>query len=500
MPIARQTLIQNKETRRHRGHGEEYREMQNAIVFNTSVFSISRPACRQAGCYLCVPGASVLPLYFPQGLVLKFLICLPKLLFLRRLIINTVFARAVSTFLNFLIALLIARHAGPAVKGEVTLLITTIWFFIFLSNILGGQALVYLIPRNKIELLVIPAYLWSVVIALAGFGFLKLTHIVQAYHIPSIAALSLLSSIITIHQTILLAKKKITNSNFVQIICLLLQLAGVLGCFYFLRISDAYAYIYASLGAYFITAILSFLLIRKQVIFSAFWKDFSLKDMKPSFRYGLLYQSAEIFQLLNLRYYFYQLGLQQGSQYLGIFSIGISILEAVWIIPRGISTVHYVSTSNSAEVKHEANRTVQLVKVSLLLSGIALFAIWLVPSQVYTFVFGPGFHDVKHSMRFLFPGILIYSIPLVISSFYLGIGKYKQLIVANLCGFLALVLFSWLLIPKYVMSGAGLAATLSFSVASVILFVYFMVDNDIPISKFVFGKSDWMLLKKSLKQ
>lgn len=392
-------------------------------------------------------------------------------------------------------ALLIARHCGPAVKGEVTLLITTVWFFIFLSNILGGQALVYLIPRNKVELLVIPAYLWSVIIAGIGFAFLKLTHIVHANHIPSIAVLSLLSAIVSIHQTILLARKQIINSNLVQLIPLMLQLTGVLFCFYFMHISDAYAYIYASLIAYAITGIVSFLFVRKEVHFNQFIQHFSSVDLRNSFRYGLLYQLVEIFQLLNLRYYFYQIGLQEGSQYLGIYSIGISVLEAVWIIPRSVSTVHYVSTSNSAEVEREAGRTVQLVKVSTLLCAIALFFIWLVPSQAYTFVFGPGFKDVKHSMRFLFPGILVYSVPLVISSFYLGIGKYRSLILANAMGFAALFLFSRLLIPEYVMSGAGLAASLSFTVASAILFVYFIYDNKISITRFAPHKTDWDVLK-----
>jgi O-antigen/teichoic acid export membrane protein len=217
--------------------------------------------------------------------------------------------------------------------------------------------------------------------------------------------------------------------------------------------------------------------------------------MKNSFRYGLLYQLVEIFQLLNLRYYFYQLGLQEGSQYLGVYSIGISILEAVWIIPRSISTVHYVSTSHSDEIKKEATHTAQLVKVSLVLCAIVLLIIWLVPAGAYTLVFGPGFKDVKHSMRFLLPGIFVYSLPIVISSFYLGIGKYKPLIFSNLMGFIALVAFSHILIPSYVMSGAGLAATLSFLVVSSSLFIYYMVDNKISFKTMAFSKQDWNYIK-----
>ncbi len=358
----------------------------------------------------------------------------------------------------------------------------------------------YLIPRNKIELLVIPAYLWSVIIAIAGFVFLKSAHIVSANHIPSIAMLSFLSSIVSIHQTILLARRQITNSNIVQVVPLLFQLAGILFCFYFMKISSAYAYIYASLVAYFFAAIASFFLIKKFVRFSAFVKDFSLKEMKTSFRYGLLYQLVEILQLLNLRYYFYQLGLQEGSQYLGVFSIGISILEAVWIIPRSISTVHYVSTSHSEEVKQQANRTAQLLKVSFALSSLALFMIWLVPAGFYSLIFGPGFADVKHSMRFLLPGILVYSLPIVISSFYLGIGKYAPLIFSNFIGFVSLIIFSRLLIPDYVMSGAGLAAALSFAVVASILFTYYIADNKISFKALAYNKEDWNYFKNLIFQ
>jgi O-antigen/teichoic acid export membrane protein len=296
--------------------------------------------------------------------------------------------------------------------------------------------------------------------------------------------LSIFSSVINIHQTILLAKKKISSSNLVSVLSLLLQVTGVLFCFYFLRISDAYAYIYASLAAYSLTAILSFFLVKHWVHFSAFKKDFTWNELKQSFRYGLLYQLVEILQLINLRYYFYQLGLQQGIQYLGIYSIGISILEAVWIIPRSMSTVHYVVTSNTQEIKNEVQRTVQLIKWSLLFCAVALLFIYLVPSPVYTFVFGQGFVDLKHSMRFLFPGILVYSIPIVISSFYLGIGKYKPLIISNAAGAATLIAFSFILIPEYVMSGAGLAASISFAAASIVLLLLFIAENKIQPSAF----------------
>lgn len=404
---------------------------------------------------------------------------------MQKQIAYTVISRGASTALNFFIALLFARHSGPAVKGDVTLIVTTLSFFIFFSNIMGGQALVYLIPRNKIEILAVPAYFWSFAVAGVGFMFLRYTSIIHVNHITSVALLSLFSSFICIHQTILFAKQEINAANFITVLSVLLQCLGVLVCFYLLHISNEYAFIYASLAAYVVATIISFYLVRKQIHFSAFFNVFSWHELRQSFRYGLLFQLVEILQLLQLRYYFFQLGLQQGVQYLGIYSIGISVLEAVWIIPRSINTVHYVATSNSDEIKNKALQTVSYIKISLALCALVLLFIYFIPSQVYVFVFGQGFSDVKHSMRFLFPGVWIYAVPIVISSFYLGIGSYRPLIFTNLIGTGTLIVFSFFLIPTYVMSGAGLAASISFAVASLVLLVYFMHEQKISFSQFL---------------
>lgn len=398
---------------------------------------------------------------------------------MRRQILYTVLSRGFSTLLNFFIALLIARHSGPVVKGDITLLITTLSFFLFFSNIMGGQALVYLIPRNKIELLAVPAYVWSIAVSCIGFALLRYTNLIETSHVPSLAVMGLLSSFIQIHQTILMAKNKISTANLVAVVVLLIQAGGILTCFYFFNISDSYAFIYASLAAYLITAVFSFFMVRQWLHFSSFFGSYSSADLWQSFRYGVLYQLVEILQLFNLRYYFYQLGIQQGPQYLGIFSIGISILETVWIIPRSMATVHYVSTSNADENKKQVHHTIQLIQFSILLCGIALLAIFMVPNQLYVYVFGPGFADVKHSMRFMYPGVLVYSILLVISSFYMGTGRYKPLIIANTVGSVVLLAASYLLIPRYVMSGAGLAASISFTAASITLSIFFVTEQKI---------------------
>jgi O-antigen/teichoic acid export membrane protein len=395
---------------------------------------------------------------------------------LQRSITYTVITKALSTLLNFAIVLVIARHLGPHAKGDITLITTTVTFFLFVSNITGGQVLVYLVPRSQLQDLILPAYVWSLVTALLGFIILWLTDIIPHTYIVPVGIVSLLTSLLAVHQNILLARQKILSYNFLNLFPIAIQAACMVFLFYVAEFNSVDAFIYATYAAYGFTLIFSFVQVNEEIPF---------KDIKPAavnntfsfiIKHGLQYQLVEILQLLNLRFYFYVLTKQQGIEYLGIYSVGISILEAVWLLSRSSQVVNYSNTANLPDKQKNTDATLKLLKTSMLLSGIALFIIALIPSQVYVFIFGEGFSQLRHSVRLLFPGIWIYNIMLVISSLYMGMGKYKPLIIANAAGALTMILCSYLLVPKFVMTGAGLAATLSFAVASIVIVGFYWRD------------------------
>lgn len=395
---------------------------------------------------------------------------------MQRSITYTVFTKAVSTLLNFAIVLVIARHLGPHAKGDVTLITTTVTFFLFVSNITGGQVLVYLVPRAQLQHLVLPAYVWALITALLGVCLLWLTDIIPHTYIVPVAIISLLSSLLAVHQNILLARQKIVSYNFLNLFPIAIQAACMVFMFYVAHYSTVDAFIYATYAAYGFTLVFSFIQVNEEIPFKTIKPDALSNTFSFIVTHGLQYQLVEILQLLNLRFYFYVLTKQQGAAYLGIYSVGISILEAVWLISRSSQVVNYSTTANLPNKQKNADATLKLLKTSMLLSGIALFIIALIPSQVYVFIFGEGFSQLRHSVRLLFPGIWIYNIMLVISSLYMGMGNYKPLIIANAAGAGTMILCSYLLVPKFVMTGAGLAATISFTMASIVIVGFYWRD------------------------
>ena len=90
-------------------------------------------------------------------------------------IIQTFGIRAFSAFVNLLIAVVLSRYLGPDGKGNQNIIITTISIILIFANLVGGATLVYLVPRYKAYLLLIPSYAWSVLMGVFSYLILTLT-------------------------------------------------------------------------------------------------------------------------------------------------------------------------------------------------------------------------------------------------------------------------------------------------------------------------------------
>ncbi len=390
-------------------------------------------------------------------------------------LLYTILTRGASTAINFLIAVLISRHAGPGIKGETTLLITLASFIQFFSSIFGGQVLVVLLQRLSGGSLVISAYVWSLMVAFSGWAILWFTDYCPQGYAFSVACMGLLSSLSGVHYHILLWEKRIQTAQVLLLIPLVLQFVLLYIGFYYTAFDRLDVFVWSNLAGGVVVVIAGVILLRNFLSAQSLEvSNISDHYMPEQLKHGLLFQATEFLQLVNFRYIFLQLGLQQGSRYLGVFSIGISILETAWIISRSIATVHFVSVSKSGD---DVSETYRHLKINFLLTAPLLLMLYLLPPDFYTFIFGAGFADIKHGIRFLFPGILAYGAHFILAAWFLGRSRYMQLLISNITGSVVLLVASSYLIPEYVMSGAGLAASIAYMCSTLMLFLFFLLQK-----------------------
>jgi O-antigen/teichoic acid export membrane protein len=397
-------------------------------------------------------------------------------------------SRLLSVLFNFLVVLAVSRSLGPVAKGETTLWITVIFIGVFASNIAGGFALINYLKKNIGTKVLLSTYVWSLI----ACAFVALaTHLISnrewhfALHIFVLAAFS---SFASANQTLLLSKHHFKAFNFLifwQPFLLFLSLILMLYVFQTKSIESFLVALYISVLLSFLMSFLFILKSEKTV------GSFSLKTLKEVTINGFPFQLAELMQLLHLRLYFFLLaGYDEGGLYrLGVYSVGISILESVWIFSRSVATVNFAAT-----VKHpSALDTLRWLRLSLVFSLIALTAIFAVPKEVYAWVFGEGFLYVKYAVKYLFPGIGFYVFVLVLGSYFMGKEKYFFMSLVHVLGIIISILLCYFLIPDYEMSGAGLAASISFAVSAASVLFYFLQTEKIAIYELLPKKQDFIL-------
>ncbi|HEX7413701.1 MAG TPA: polysaccharide biosynthesis C-terminal domain-containing protein, partial [Bacteroidia bacterium] len=242
--------------------------------------------------------------------------------------------------------------------------------------------------------------------------------------------------------------------------------------FFVLHSYSVYSFYRSLCLGYLVNFLISIFYLKGSFKRSSFsWKEsFSLMT-----RYGLILQAGNIFQLLNYRFCYYVLNSAndlQSRKNVGVFSTASSISEAVWVIMNGIAMVQYATLSNRDNPKLAINITVKLAKISFALSAFALLVLNCLPTEVFTFLFGKDFADIKTYCLLLAPGIVMSGISGIYAHYFAATGNMKTSATSALVGLIITLSCSFVLIPICGTKGAAYTNCASYIASS--LFLIFM--------------------------
>ncbi|MBP5994090.1 MAG: oligosaccharide flippase family protein [Crocinitomicaceae bacterium] len=395
-----------------------------------------------------------------------------------RKILGNFGVRLLSAIMNLMIAIVVSQYVGATGKGEQSLVLTMIAIVTIFDNMVGGASIVYLTNKLRIRELFFSAYLWTILVSVACYFILLYVELVPAKFILSVLILSAISSIVSIHSSILLGKENLKSFNLLSFLVPLLTLSALLLQFTLNWNRTAEAYVYALYLAYGVTLLISILLIanhvRKDSVFqlSSTWSTF-----KSLFYYGFQNQLAHVFQLLSFRISYFFLERDCGEAEVGIYSNAVSVIESIWMISTSISLWQYAKISNSTDVNYTKNITEQLTKYGLLTAFLALTVLLFIPSEFYSWLFGKEFHGLNELMFYLAPGIWVFNYALIIGHYFSGHGKYYVNAIASGIGLVITCLAAYYFIPTLKIQGAAITASLSYFVTSLVVILYFRKEG-----------------------
>ncbi len=299
---------------------------------------------------------------------------------------------------------------------------------------------------------------------------------------------------------VLLGKEKIYVVNLITLSQIISNFGFLLLFFFAFKYVSVLSYVFVLYFASASAFAISFIMILKYLNFTNIYG--LLNVVKDVIKYGGVAQLGNVIQYLNYRLSYYILNYFLGASFVGIYSVGIALSEAVWLIGNSIAYVQYAKISNTKDLGYARDITVRLSKFSFIITFTCLIFLLLIPSILFTAIFGRDFGPVKEIMFYLSPGIASFGLTIIISHYFAGIGKYYENTIASLIGLIVTVAFSFLLIPKYGYIGASIAASLSYIATSIFLIFRFFKETKMSFKEFYVTKKDinFMLLKLGIKK
>ena len=387
---------------------------------------------------------------------------------LKNNIIQTIGGKSAILLLNFVIVVLSTRLWGTDGRGAIALFVANVGLITSVSNIFTGSSVAYYLSKWGLSKLTFQAYLWVFLIA----AILGVVFHIYDKETPSLLLffVAVLVGFTTFHSYVFIGNQRIGYYNLITIIQPVFQTGAMLLFFYYVERSY-FAFFYGMIVSYVLVFIISLFLNGKTDEIISWRLDKSV--IKETFLFGWQIELSNFLQFFNYRLSFYFLNYYIGASTLGVFSVGVTISEAIWIVSRSIALVQYSNVLKQGDTKESFHETGITARLSLFISLFCLILVLCLPKQVFSFVFGEGFEGVKQVILLLSPGTLAIAVSNVYGNYFSAIGKAKILILKSAIGVIFTVGLSLWLIPTLQITGACIVNTGSYLVSSVVLFWFF---------------------------
>ena len=411
-------------------------------------------------------------------------------------VIQTFLSRFLILALNFGLVIFTTNFWGSEGKGIISLVIADLAIVGFFTNIFVGSSVTYFAPKLKKEQILLYAYIWSIIAGVAipiVFSYVFYTH----QYLIFLIGLCVSSALLTAHINLFVGNQNIQKFNIYSILQQLVHAILLVVFIYFFKIIEVEVYFLTMIFTNLLLFVISFKGLYKNFNFSHI--IFSEDSFRKIFNYGWKTQLSAFLQFLNYRLSYYFLGFYKGISSVGVFSVGVAVSEAILMVSRSLSVVLYADVVNSNNQKDSIVKTKKSLKISFLLSFLFIVLILIVPSGIYSFVFGKDFSQTKQIILLLSPGILALATSDIIGYYFAGIHQLKILNIKSIIGLVFTIFASLYAIPKWGILGACLVTSVSYCLTAIILFWKFYQDTKFSIHDFILSETETRLLLQSLK-
>lgn len=425
-----------------------------------------------------------------------------------RLVSATFFRQVFAGVLQIITLIIIARVLSVAEMGQYTIMILVPTLLSQVLTLGMQSANIYGIGRkmiNENEVLYINIFLlflFSIIGTIAAIIFIVFFSDVALPGVPTnlllISTLAILPlTFNTVLPSIFQASQKFIIYNIVCIIQPLILLLTIL--LSIIINQNIYFIIVAYILASFITlATIIYLLLKnmkaQKYSFTLFYRQF--------FSYSINSHLSNIVTLLNYRSSLLIIGYFASPVSVGIYSIGLQLVEKLWLPSQAASTILLPKITHMVEEDEAkaANLTIDTARMVFIITlFISLIFVGVLPFAI-EILFGAEYKKSVIISLVLLPGILAWTPSRILANDIAARGLANVNLRNAVYVLFINISLSIILIPEFGIVGAGVATTIAYSFDLIIrLYAYKKITGISIVSKLIPRKSDFFLIFNIIK-
>ena len=385
----------------------------------------------------------------------------------------TIFSKGTILLINLVITSCIMYFWGAEGKGFQAIFTINLAIIIIVTNIFNNSSISYYVSKVGASKLYAQACIWTFISAsICVFIFYIIGN---SYFLILLLITSILAGFLSFHNALYIGMQKIKYFNLLTI----LQPFFVLVFMFILykTTNSTYVdYFYAYILSLIVVISIAFFLTKKTVGKLKLQIDFSIT--KQSFNYGFQNELSNFFHLLSMRASAYFILYYLSAASLGVFVVGMSIAESIWIFSKSISMVQYSKIIQEGNTQNARKGVITASVFSIVISLVCIIIILLIPNALFTLAFTNEFLEGKKIVLLMSPGILFLAFSTVYGHYFAAIGKMKVLVLKSVVGAILTVVLSIIIIPVWEINGVCVITSIVSFVSSAIIIGYFILMKD----------------------
>ena len=406
---------------------------------------------------------------------------------------------------NFLVGLFIAALSGTELFGTISLMIVNAALFHLLTALGADQAIVWHGARKKFDLnklftfTFFTALLQLVLFFLIAFSFFQFSgktllskNITSQYFYLELIYFSGLV-FLDKYVSLLYAQHKARICNFLlSAVTLVAVIVLFLIQFNISKIEIDPVGFFCVLTFFQACSIIFLFHLMKKIRLSFFIKE----DLISFYRFSGIVFITNLIQFLAYRADYWFIDYFKDVDQVGVYSQANKFAGLLWILPNIIAAL-LIPLLSQPESRLKEKELAGITRLFNFLNLFIVGFIILVSFLIYSFFLQPEYASGFKPILYMLPGYYFFSITIILAAYF----SAKNLLWINFAGsficFVSIVVADFILIPSMGITGAALANTIAYSLASIFTVIMFLRYSNLkPGTLFILKKNDWNLITK----